>query len=83
MALVSRNSGGDEDAIFMASRSQDSCPSPGQGSSPQIQYPQRQSSNKTGAFRVTTNAMAQLYKDTAKRYVCVQKGHRYDIDPSI
>lgn len=49
MALVSRNSGGDEDAIFMASRSQDSCPSPGQGSSPQIQYPQRQSSNMAAA----------------------------------
>ena len=49
MALVSRNSGGDEDAIFMASRSQDSCPSPGQGSSPQIQYPQRQSSNMVAA----------------------------------
>ena len=49
MALVSRNSGGDEDAIFMASRPQDSCPSPGQGSSPQIQYPQRQSSNMVAA----------------------------------
>ena len=47
MALVSRNSGGDEDAIFMASRPQDSCPSPGQGSSPHMQYPQRQSSNST------------------------------------